>query len=247
MVVSCDLTGKYSYSLDTLFHAFFLTINCSFSKVIAPGMRIGTITTSPFFQKYFTALVDSSTQQPAGFGQFFLTEMLGERGWKLDGYARWGSALCKEYQRKRDYFFGVFNRTIQPTGFASVSLPQAGMFVWIMVHVEVHPRFSAKEDTENKAGPRTNTFELMEELFTRLVDAGLAIIPAERFLVSRGPNPVASEDGHLLDVSFKIHPECAPFIFVSEGQLPSRDICGSGRGNGQGAFHPRGNFVSILH
>ncbi|KAF9792106.1 pyridoxal phosphate-dependent transferase [Thelephora terrestris] len=171
----------------------------SFSKILAPGMRLGAITCSPLFQRYLIELTDNSTQQPAGFGQLFLTELLGEEGWTLNGFARWVKGLSQEYERRRNFLLGHFNAKIASTGYASIYKPQAGMFVWIKVHLEKHPRYIVKNNGKNK--PKTNCMELIQELFVKCMDNGLAIMPAPIFLVTDDPRATAGleGDGHLLD------------------------------------------------
>lgn len=134
----------------------------SFSKILAPGMRLGTITCSPLFHRYLIELTDNSTQQPAGFGQLFLTELLGEEGWTLDGFAQWVRGLSREYERRRNFLLGLFDTKIASTGYASVYKPQAGMFVWIKVNLEKHPRYTVKNNDKNK--PKTNCMELIQEV-----------------------------------------------------------------------------------
>jgi aromatic amino acid aminotransferase I / 2-aminoadipate transaminase len=181
----------------------------SFSKIIAPGMRLGMITTSPAFQEHLIRLIDNSTQQPGGLSQLAIMGMLGERGWRMDGFARWASSMCKEYQRRRDHFIDLFNRKVAPSGYATVSKPQAGMFVLIEVHLERHPRYRADQpsmpkDEENHMMPRTNCLQLMQELFWACIDSGVALIPVNEFLVSKDPKLLARYDGHIQDVSVAI-------------------------------------------
>jgi len=134
----------------------------SFSKILAPGMRLGSITCSPLFHKYLIELTDNSTQQPAGFGQLFLTELLGEEGWTLGGFAQWVKSLSAEYERRRNFLLDLFETKIAPTGYATVSKPQAGMFVWVKINIEKHPRYVVKDNGKNK--PKTNCMELVQEV-----------------------------------------------------------------------------------
>ncbi|TFY58221.1 hypothetical protein EVJ58_g6544 [Rhodofomes roseus] len=99
----------------------------SFSKVFAPGMRLGFITSSPFFHAHLVALTDSSTQHPHAFGQLFLTELLGPAGWTLAGFDAWVRSLRDEYQRRRDFFLGLFEKEVAPLGLVDASVPDAGM------------------------------------------------------------------------------------------------------------------------
>lgn len=191
----------------------------SFSKTVAPGMRLGTVTCSPLFHRYIIQLTDNSTQQPAGFSQLLITEMLGEGGWTLSGYAKWVKCLAQDYEMRRNFFLDVFESKVAPTGYASVYKPQAGMFIWIKVHFEKHPRYIVRNN--GKGNPRTNCMDLIQEvcisidpgllssvltlvlqLFVKCMDNGLAIMPAPIFLVTDDPKATAGlgGDDHLLDV-----------------------------------------------
>lgn len=159
---------------------------------MAPGMRLGWITCNQTFYEHLISYTDSSTQHPHGFGQVFITEMLSSHGWKLTGFDRWVRSLRAEYWRRRDFFLDIFEQEVASTELARASVPEAGMFVWVRVNVEKHPRYRCDthhdvKRLENGLVARTNVSELMEELFEKCLDEGLVVMPASIFALSGDP------------------------------------------------------------
>ncbi|KAF2663262.1 aromatic amino acid aminotransferase [Microthyrium microscopicum] len=88
----------------------------TFSKTVAPGCRLGWITASPAIIERLTRITESSTQQPSGFVQSMIAELLigpakdglgsGGRkdgtGWDMSGWVRWLEGLRGEYERRMD-------------------------------------------------------------------------------------------------------------------------------------------------
>ena len=92
----------------------------TFSKTVAPGCRLGWITAQPAFVERILRITETSTQQPSGFVQSMIAELLlgpdqsglakklkdgkgglpdGE-GWKADGWVRWLEGLRGNYERR---------------------------------------------------------------------------------------------------------------------------------------------------
>jgi DNA-binding transcriptional MocR family regulator len=91
----------------------------TFSKTVAPGCRLGWITAQPGIIERILRITETSTQQPSGFVQSMVAELLmGPQpaaaefakkskadqltfsGWKADGWVRWLEGLRGSYERR---------------------------------------------------------------------------------------------------------------------------------------------------
>lgn len=96
----------------------------TFSKTVAPGCRLGWITAQPNIIERLLRITESSTQQPSGFVQSMIGELLlgpdhngigndsskrrdggkgglpDGRGWKVAGWIRWIEGLRGNYERR---------------------------------------------------------------------------------------------------------------------------------------------------
>lgn len=87
----------------------------TFSKTVAPGCRLGWITAQPALVERILRITETSTQQPSGFVQSMIAELLmgpqGSKdpgrggatdgsGWKVDGWVRWLEGLRGNYERR---------------------------------------------------------------------------------------------------------------------------------------------------
>lgn len=88
----------------------------TFSKTVAPGCRLGWITGQPALIERILRITETSTQQPSGFVQSVIAELLmgpakGDQdpgkgpakdgqGWSMDGWVRWLEGLRGNYERR---------------------------------------------------------------------------------------------------------------------------------------------------
>lgn len=119
-MISIDVEGRV-IRLDT------------FSKTVAPGCRLGWITAQPALVERILRISETSTQQPSGFVQSMIAELIlgpdhqglddaskskdkggkgglpdGE-GWKADGWVRWLEGLRGNYERRKNKMSEVLN------------------------------------------------------------------------------------------------------------------------------------------
>lgn len=85
----------------------------TFSKTVAPGCRLGWITTQPALCERLLRITETSTQQPSGFVQSMIAQLIigpqshngkgggkSDNGWKTDGWVRWLEGLRGNYERR---------------------------------------------------------------------------------------------------------------------------------------------------
>ena len=91
----------------------------TFSKTCAPGCRLGWITAQPAIVERILRITETSTQQPSGFVQAMIAELvIGPQpaaaefakktrseqatfsGWQVDGWVRWLEGLRGSYERR---------------------------------------------------------------------------------------------------------------------------------------------------
>ena len=95
----------------------------TFSKTVAPGCRLGWITTQPNLCERLLRITETSTQQPSGFVQSMIAELLigphdkhekgggkDNGGWHTDGWVRWLEGLRGNYERRMQTMCGILEK-----------------------------------------------------------------------------------------------------------------------------------------
>lgn len=173
--ISMDVDGRV-VRLDT------------FSKTVAPGCRLGWITAQPRVVERILRITETSTQQPSGFVQSMIAELIigpqsshdggkgGAKdgsGWDVSGWVRWLEGLRGNYERRMQTMASILEEgkyAIRHSGRESIpsptnpespssesdsdsepfqlisklpmysfNFPQAGMFLWLHLHLDTHP------------------------------------------------------------------------------------------------------------
>ena len=94
----------------------------TFSKTVAPGCRLGWITTQPALCERILRITETSTQQPSGFVQSMIAELImgpqtpddggrggtkDGKGWQVAGWVRWLEGLRGNYERRMQTMCGI--------------------------------------------------------------------------------------------------------------------------------------------
>ncbi|KAJ5032831.1 uncharacterized protein L3040_009422 [Drepanopeziza brunnea f. sp. 'multigermtubi'] len=144
----------------------------SFSKVIAPGTRVGWITASEQIVERYVRANESSVQNPSGISQIVLYKLLDEH-WGHDGYLKWLVHLRMEYTTRRDVILGACEKFL-PKAVVSWNPPAAGMFLWLKLDWHAHPHAKTK-----------TILELEDEIFLAAVAKGVLMSKGSWFLAER--------------------------------------------------------------
>ena len=99
----------------------------SFSKVLAPGSRIGWAVLSEQLAERMVRHNEVSVQNPGGFSQIILFKLLEEE-WGHAGYIDWLMHMRKEYTNRRNAILDACEKYL-PKSVVSWTPPAAGMFV----------------------------------------------------------------------------------------------------------------------
>ncbi|PSK42561.1 Aromatic amino acid aminotransferase [Elsinoe australis] len=196
----------------------------SFSKVIAPGSRVGWITAPAQLVERYVRHADLSTQSPSGMSQLVLYKLLDEH-WGHDGYLDWLMHMRVEYTRRRDVMLGACDRHL-PKEIVSWTPPMAGMFHWMRVDYTQHPAF--------KSG-RKDVLEIEEDIFQASIRHGA--------LVMKGSFFYADEEIAHDTMFFRATYAAAPFEKIVEavrrfGEAVREEFgLVSGEGNGEANGH----------
>lgn len=150
----------------------------SFSKVLAPGSRVGWITASEQICERYRNHSDTSTQGPSGVSQLILFKLLEEH-WGHTGYLDWLIHIRMEYTSRRNAILDACERYL-PKDIISWVPPMAGMFHWLRIDYTKHPRY-----------PRMGMEEIEDEIFLKNVDHGTLLMKGSWFEAE----PSEEEDG----------------------------------------------------
>ena len=156
------------FSLDTEGRVINMV---TFSKILAPGTRLGFVAASLPLLKFLTFYNEFTIQHASGFSQGMVLELL--RAWGASGYEKHAVALQTYYTTRRDWIVESALKYLQPdaaTGIimqpASFIIPQAGMFMWFKINQ-----------------PPNSPPDISEKIHAELITRNVLIAPGSIFVV----------------------------------------------------------------
>ncbi|KXL41322.1 hypothetical protein M433DRAFT_148797 [Acidomyces richmondensis BFW] len=168
----------------------------SFSKVIAPGSRVGWITASEQICERFRTHADLSTQGASGVSQLLLYKLL-EDHWGHAGYLDWLIHIRMEYTARRNVILDACEKYL-PKDLVRWVPPMAGMFQWLEIDYKKHPQCGKK-----------SIEEIEDEIFHKNIEHGTLLMKGSWFDAEKKENA-----GSLF---FRTTYAAAPFDQIQEG------------------------------
>lgn len=143
----------------------------SFSKVLAPGTRLGWLTGSKALLQKYVELHEMTIQAPAGFTQVVVSSTL--RRWGQDGYLNWLIGLRHEYTLKRDCAIDALHKYLPKSKAFVANPPIAGMFFTVDIDASAHPDFATKFGSDPS---------LVEKaIYDRVIASQVLVVPGSWF------------------------------------------------------------------
>jgi len=99
----------------------------SFSKMVAPGLRVGMVTAPTFFIMKMNMFGQINSQHPSGLSQMFLLALLQRLG--IEGFLKLSKDVAKFYENRAILFAQSADKHLK--GLAEWTVPNSGMFYWI--------------------------------------------------------------------------------------------------------------------
>ena len=151
----------------------------SFSKVLAPGTRLGWITASKKLLKPYLSLHEMTIQAPSGFSQSLISGLLNR--WGQDGYLDWLLGLRHEYTLKRDNAIDALYDFVPATKTFTINPPIAGMFFTVNIDAAAHPEFKTTYNSDPAA--------VEQHLYEEVVKSGVLVVPGAWFITEGDTTP----------------------------------------------------------
>lgn len=137
----------------------------TFSKIFAPGMRLGYVVANKNFLSFYRGSAAVLTRSPNGYSQMFLNNTIIQLG-GIEGWIHWITKVRNEYlKRKNIYVSSLVSSRAYKKGYLRPIDPNCGMFVSVVINVEKHKKFKGD-----------NYHELMDLFYIKSVQSGVLVV-----------------------------------------------------------------------
>ncbi|KAM6516792.1 hypothetical protein FSOLCH5_007734 [Fusarium solani] len=186
----------------------------SFSKSLAPGLRLGFFVANPLFTERLLRATEIETQDPSGPSQAIVLSLL--QTWTMDGYLGWLQNLRLQYQARRDWMIDAFAQHFDlipgarsavpnangivaslapkngtsPVPIFSFVPPTGGMFIWGDFYLSQNPRFKELQADATISDPERS---FADELWAKLTDALVLLVPGSYYHPWQGEDKMSTK------------------------------------------------------
>ena len=146
----------------------------TFSKIYAPGLRLGFMVFNQNFYKYFSDSAELISRSPSGLSQLFVNNTIVELG-GIEGWIHWITQVRNEYLRRKNiYVKSLLQTEAADKGYLSPIEPDCGMFVSLVINAEKHKDFNGE-----------NYNELMDRFYIKCVENGVVVVLGRNMSVDK--------------------------------------------------------------
>lgn len=168
-----DPATRYNLTNDEFINSLnrsYMTLDTSgrvirvetFSKIYAPGMRLGYIVCHNDFVSHFSAAAELISRSPSGLSQIYLNNTIIKLG-GIEGWIHWITEVRNEYLKRKNIFIStLLNSEAYKKGYLKPIDPNCGMFVSIIINIDKHRHFNG-----------TNYNDLMDGFYVKGVENGV--------------------------------------------------------------------------
>ncbi|QPG77111.1 hypothetical protein FOA43_004514 [Brettanomyces nanus] len=150
----------------------------TFSKIFAPGTRLGYAIAHPQFLSYFKSSSDILTRAPSGLSQAVVYNTIVKLG-GLEGWIHWITLVRNDYLRRKNVMVNALrNSEAGKKGYLQAIDPNCGMFVACKVNIP--------EEKKSKTTELMEKFDLLCRIEGIVVVLGVNMAVDKTFSAERG-------------------------------------------------------------
>jgi aromatic amino acid aminotransferase I len=193
----------------------FLSLDCSgrvvrldsTSKILAPGLRAGWVTSSNEIIEKIISYQEVSFVAMSGPTQLMLWNLLDAK-WGHRGFITWLEHISRQYLSRLDIALEACERYL-PKDVCQWSPPRNGMFLWIHIAAEKHPEIQSQaERVCDKSDISLKIGDVEARVWSRACENGVQVTKGSLFGV---------RESYASRVSFRLTYAAADEIELDEG------------------------------